>query len=157
MAPFSSRSDHTALQLNREKIKPRKPAVEKMRRDRISCSIEQLRALLLEEFRGGESDGRLEKADVLELTVRLLKQRLWLGPAVGRRAQGEGHSQCWRDVLHFLSASPEREAALWQLRRFHEAQRDNQEFHPDAPVTPKQSLSPAKQDTPTQMIVWRPW
>ncbi|KAG5836057.1 hypothetical protein ANANG_G00250570 [Anguilla anguilla] len=158
MAPSSPSSDYTGLQhSHREKRKLRKPAVEKMRRDRMNSSIEQLRILLQEEFHRGDPNGKLEKADVLELAVSFLKQRLRRGAAVSQRAHSEGHSQCWRDTLHFLSASSEREVPLQQLHRFHDTQRDTQEFHPKSPVIPKHSLIPAKQDTTTQMTVWRPW
>ncbi|KAJ8400750.1 hypothetical protein AAFF_G00395190 [Aldrovandia affinis] len=158
MAPHSYSSDCTVLQLsNREKKKLRKPAVEKMRRDRMNSSIEQLRSLLQEEFHRQEPNNKLEKADVLELTVSVLQQRLQRVAAAGQTAHSEGRSQCWRSTLHFLSARSEGEVPLQQLHRFHAAQPDAQEFCPKSPVSPKHKLVPAKQHTPTQTTVWRPW
>ncbi|XP_034537614.1 transcription factor HES-5-like [Notolabrus celidotus] len=59
--------------------KLRKPQVEKLRRERINSSIEQLKSLLGPEFLKQEPDSKLEKADILEMTVcvltRLQQQR----------------------------------------------------------------------------------
>ncbi|XP_055040438.1 transcription factor HES-7.1-B-like [Misgurnus anguillicaudatus] len=56
--------------------KLRKPKVEKMRRDRINKSIEQLKDLLDPEFIKQQSDDtKLEKADILEMTVRFLRHQ----------------------------------------------------------------------------------
>lgn len=53
----------------------RKPVVEKMRRDRINSSIEQLKLLLEKEFQRHQPNSKLEKADILEMTVSYLKQQ----------------------------------------------------------------------------------
>uniref|UniRef100_A0A8C6UIU5 Transcription factor HES-5 n=1 Tax=Neogobius melanostomus TaxID=47308 RepID=A0A8C6UIU5_9GOBI len=59
--------------------KLRKPVVEKLRRERINSSIEQLKSLLCAEFLHQQPDSKLEKADILEMTVsfltRLLQQK----------------------------------------------------------------------------------
>lgn len=47
--------------------------VEKLRRDRINSSIEQLKILLENEFQKHQPNSKLEKADVLEMTVSYLK------------------------------------------------------------------------------------
>ncbi|XP_054640927.1 transcription factor HES-2-like [Dunckerocampus dactyliophorus] len=54
--------------------KLRKPLVEKLRRERINSSIEQLKSLLPPEFLTQQPDSKLEKADVLEMTVCFLTQ-----------------------------------------------------------------------------------
>ncbi|CAL1609126.1 unnamed protein product [Knipowitschia caucasica] len=48
------------------------PVVEKLRRERINSSIEQLKSLLCTEFLQQQSDSKLEKADILEMTVTVL-------------------------------------------------------------------------------------
>ncbi|KAI1890509.1 hypothetical protein AGOR_G00154430 [Albula goreensis] len=150
MAPYSYSSDRTTIQLsNTDRKKLRKPAVEKMRRDRMNSSIEQLRSLLQEEFSSQDPNGKLEKADVLELTVSILKQRLQRGAAVSQRSYMEDPPQCWRSTLHFLSANSQGELPLQQLNHFSDAQRDTQEFL---------KHSPEKQSTPTTLpTIWRPW
>uniref|UniRef100_A0A3B4X192 BHLH domain-containing protein n=1 Tax=Seriola lalandi dorsalis TaxID=1841481 RepID=A0A3B4X192_SERLL len=52
----------------------RKPLVEKLRRERINSSIEQLKSLLGPDFLKQQSDSKLEKADILEMTVCFLTQ-----------------------------------------------------------------------------------
>ncbi|KAF5899192.1 transcription factor HES-5-like [Clarias magur] len=55
--------------------KMRKPMVEKMRRDCINSSIEQLKSLLAPEFLNQQPDSKLEKADILEMAVSFLRQQ----------------------------------------------------------------------------------
>ncbi|XP_029946851.1 transcription factor HES-5-like [Salarias fasciatus] len=54
--------------------KIRKPLVEKLRRERINSSIEQLKSLLGPDFLKQQPDSKLEKADILEMTVCFLTQ-----------------------------------------------------------------------------------
>ncbi|XP_013871425.1 transcription factor HES-5, partial [Austrofundulus limnaeus] len=70
--------------------KLRKPLVEKFRRERINSSIEQLKSLLGPEFLKQQPDSKLEKADILEMTVcfltRLQQQQQQQHPAVDSAA-----------------------------------------------------------------------
>ncbi|XP_072308961.1 transcription factor HES-5-like [Eucyclogobius newberryi] len=52
--------------------KLRKPVVEKLRRERINSSIEQLKSLVCAEVLQQQPDSKLEKADILEMTVSVL-------------------------------------------------------------------------------------
>ncbi|XP_072308970.1 transcription factor HES-5-like [Eucyclogobius newberryi] len=52
--------------------KLRKPVVEKLRRERINSSVEQLKSLVCAEFLQQQPDSKLEKADILEMTVSVL-------------------------------------------------------------------------------------
>ncbi|XP_033938823.1 transcription factor HES-2-like [Pseudochaenichthys georgianus] len=54
--------------------KLRKPLVEKLRRERINSSIEQIKSLLGPEFLKQQPDSKLEKADILEMTVCVLRR-----------------------------------------------------------------------------------
>ncbi|XP_063767848.1 transcription factor HES-5-like [Eleginops maclovinus] len=54
--------------------KLRKPLVEKVRRERINSSIEQIKSLLGAEFVQQQPDSKLEKADILEMTVCVLRR-----------------------------------------------------------------------------------
>ncbi|XP_019735115.1 LOW QUALITY PROTEIN: transcription factor HES-5-like [Hippocampus comes] len=64
--------------------KVRKPLVEKFRRERINSSIEQLKSLLAAEFLRQHNDSKMDKADVLEMTVCFLG-RIWSVPLAGTR------------------------------------------------------------------------
>ncbi|KAK3536233.1 hypothetical protein QTP86_000145 [Hemibagrus guttatus] len=69
----------SALNISNERLplnnKLRKPMVEKMRRERINSSIEQLKSLLAPEFLNQQPDSKLEKADILEMTVSFLRRQ----------------------------------------------------------------------------------
>ncbi|KAF4107043.1 hypothetical protein G5714_011407 [Onychostoma macrolepis] len=68
MTPTIISKEH--LPLNK---KLRKPKVEKMRRDRINSSIEQLKCLLAPEFFKQQPESKLEKADILEMTLNFMQ------------------------------------------------------------------------------------
>ncbi|KAJ8370938.1 hypothetical protein SKAU_G00109660 [Synaphobranchus kaupii] len=103
MAPCSYSADYSLKMSEKERHKLRKPVVEKMRRDRINSSIEQLKALLETEFRKSDPNAKLEKADVLEMTVSFLQQQLQPRSAAGQKGHSHGYSQCWRETLRYLS------------------------------------------------------
>ncbi|XP_029975189.1 transcription factor HES-5-like [Salarias fasciatus] len=73
MAPCSGR--HAAV-LKKSNNRLRKPAVEKKRRDRINSCIKQLKVLLQEDVHTQRLSSKLEKAEILEMTVSLLRQQL---------------------------------------------------------------------------------
>nr|XP_033942091.1 transcription factor HES-5-like [Pseudochaenichthys georgianus] len=90
MAPCSTNysSIHQIRISEKDNIKLRKPVVEKMRRDRINVCIEQLKAILEKEFQQHEPNSKLEKADILEMTVSLLRQQLQPGLCQSDYSQG---------------------------------------------------------------------
>ncbi|XP_068578317.1 transcription factor HES-5-like [Cebidichthys violaceus] len=156
MAPSSTRDSPVSTPSTRDRHKLRKPAVEKMRRDRINGCIEQLKVLLEEEFQERDPNAKLEKADVLEMTVGFLKRQLRLRPlrvsADHAAAHGDGYSRCWEETLHFLSTGSPEEATLpLRLRYPH-----------DAPVLSTHGRvrvhAAAKPPPPgSDRAVWRPW
>ncbi|KAG1961768.1 hairy-related 12 [Pimephales promelas] len=141
MAPHSAtHSSFDHLCFSDKDKKPRKPIVEKMRRDRINSSIDQLKNLLEKEFHSHDPSTKLEKADILEMTVSFLKQQL------PQRDYDEGYSHCWRESVHFLTLhSP----APVELQHLHSAQRAS-----SAPATPSSKL---QQPDSRRGGVWRPW
>ncbi|XP_076019592.1 transcription factor HES-5-like [Genypterus blacodes] len=157
MAPCSSNySVHIRIP-EKDNIKLRKPLVEKMRRDRINTCIEQLKLILEKEFHQQEPNSKLEKADILEMTVSFLRQQLQPGPS--QRDYSRGYSQCWTDSLHFLSASSNAEdfvsplqSLQQQEQQLHQAQRTRS----SSPVC--STLKPLTlQDSSSKGPVWRPW
>jgi hairy and enhancer of split protein 5 len=78
--------------------------VEKLRRERINSSIEQLKSLLGPEFLKQEPDSKMEKADILEITVEFVRQQqLSRHENSTSSAANRGHSRCVQEVVHFLS------------------------------------------------------
>ncbi|NWU86295.1 HES5 factor, partial [Onychorhynchus coronatus] len=108
MAPSTVFLEPDNLLTPKEKNKLRKPVVEKMRRDRINSSIEQLKLLLEKEFQRHQPNSKLEKADILEMTVSYLKQQsqLQMKRSFQKSSQfdfREGYSRCLQEAFHFLS------------------------------------------------------
>ncbi|XP_029550096.1 transcription factor HES-5-like [Salmo trutta] len=58
-----------------KQAKKDRKTVEKLHRDRINSSIEQLKSLLGPEILNQQSDSKMEKADILEMTVCFLRQQ----------------------------------------------------------------------------------
>uniref|UniRef100_A0A8D0HJQ6 Transcription factor HES-5 n=1 Tax=Sphenodon punctatus TaxID=8508 RepID=A0A8D0HJQ6_SPHPU len=141
MAPCSTVfMEHNSLLTPKEKNKLRKPVVEKMRRDRINSSIEQLKLLLEKEFQRHHPNSKLEKADILEMTVT----------HPSHHAQ-EGYSRCLQEAFHFLSIHKIQMDT--QSKLLNHFQRSYTAAHEVActPSTPKQASS---KSTST---LWRPW
>ncbi|XP_018543176.1 transcription factor HES-5 [Lates calcarifer] len=147
MAPTNTTHCPLSLLSTKDRHKLRKPQVEKMRRDRINGCIEQLKVLLEEEFRRQDPNAKLEKADVLEMTVAFLKRRL--RPT---SPNTHGYSRCWDETLRFLSQDSLKEATLHL-----------QHLHPAAATGPNLCSShghvqaAGKQLPPPNRVLWRPW
>ncbi|KAL0978477.1 hypothetical protein UPYG_G00170960 [Umbra pygmaea] len=153
MAPTYTRDSNTMLS-TKDKHKLRKPVVEKMRRDRINTCIEQLKTMLEREFHKQDPNTKLEKADILEMTVVFLKQLLRPQSPGPQNAHGEGYSLCWRETLHFLSSSAVKDMTLQNV------QRAAQDICPSSPLS-FQHQHPrkvsGKQANSGHKSVWRPW
>ncbi|XP_076843400.1 transcription factor HES-5-like [Brachyhypopomus gauderio] len=152
MAPTYLPTDYSKLS-NKEKHKLRKPAVEKMRRDRINNCIEQLKVMLEKEFQQQDPNTKLEKADILEMTVVFLKQQLQSQISAPQKAHCDGYSQCWRETMNFLSANSKLDMTLQHLNHCQEAQRAAKDLH----MSPQASQISVKQETTVHRAVWRPW
>ncbi|OCT70678.1 transcription factor HES-5 [Xenopus laevis] len=157
-------STHIALDCSRENPKSktslrqiRKPVVEKMRRDRINSSIKQLRMLLEKEFQRHQPNSKLEKADILEMTVNYLKEhQLQMNAAAFARKRpfqdyNQGFSRCLEETLQFLSLSEKQKEANWKLM---------QHFNRTVPAEsdlPQGAPSCKHSSSNTAAMIWRPW
>lgn len=118
----------------------RKPVVEKMRRDRINSCIEQLKVILEKEFHKQEPNSKLEKADILEMTVSFLRQQLQAGLC-------HSYSHCWRDSVQLLSAGSNAEVGP--------VQQQDQALHLAQTTSSSSTLRTSTQQD--RSPVWRPW
>nr|XP_033777450.1 transcription factor HES-5-like [Geotrypetes seraphini] len=152
------------LLTSKEKNKLRKPVVEKMRRDRINSSIEQLKLLLEREFQGQQPSTKLEKADVLEMAVSYLQLHRSKSPAVSSQQQeySQGFSWCLKEALRFLSVQPATAETCQKLLSHLKAPHSTLAQRPG----PQQSCPiPAEPAAPQQTALkncsarglWRPW
>uniref|UniRef100_A0A8D0DFZ4 BHLH domain-containing protein n=1 Tax=Sander lucioperca TaxID=283035 RepID=A0A8D0DFZ4_SANLU len=109
----------------------RKPLVEKLRRERINSSIEQLKSLLSPESLKQQPDSKLEKADILEMTVRVL-----------RRLQQQNQQQ--RRLLNHINKL--------------QSSSDNNLREADFSILSSTvQTSITKEKSPVNSAVWRPW
>ncbi|XP_033482257.2 uncharacterized protein LOC117256748 [Epinephelus lanceolatus] len=111
--------------------KLRKPLVEKLRRERINSSIEQLKSLLGPEFLKQQPDSKLEKADILEMTVCVLTQLQ------------QQHQQQRRLLNHFNKLHPSSDNNLTEA-----------DF---SPLSSTVQTSITKEQSPVNSALWRPW
>ncbi|XP_049769061.1 transcription factor HES-4-like [Schistocerca cancellata] len=99
-----------------------KPLMEKRRRARINQSLAALKTLILDSARLEQNTkhSKLEKADILELTVRHLQRQKALGSSSVLSKFRAGFQECAREVGRFLEspevvlAPPEPHASLKQ-------------------------------------------
>uniref|UniRef100_A0A8D0BQB1 Transcription factor HES-5 n=1 Tax=Salvator merianae TaxID=96440 RepID=A0A8D0BQB1_SALMN len=170
MAPGGSFVVHLAEEqlLTKKKNELRKPLVEKMRRDWINSSIEQLKVLLEKEFHTHQPNSMLEKADILEEAVSYFKrQRQMQGPAILHKNSdldyNIGYLRCLKETSHFLSfCEPKREIQAQLIKYFCKAhvitETAPQGGHWLPPAT---GPLPSKQETNNNLlataVLWRPW
>ncbi|XP_038159495.1 transcription factor HES-5-like [Cyprinodon tularosa] len=151
--------------------KLRKPMVEKLRRDRINTSIEQLKSLLGPEFLRQQPDSKQEKADILEMAVSYLRswqqQKLQLQQQQSLLTSGpltawDGYSRCVQEAVSFLSrCEVQTQAHRLLLSHFQGLQAPSRNSlspcSPSPPGSPLHQVSPSKGLSPTSSALWRPW
>ncbi|XP_058017205.1 transcription factor HES-5 [Ahaetulla prasina] len=168
MAPAGSARCHLHLDgekmLAKEKNKLRKPVVEKMRRDRINSSIEQLKVLLEREFRCHQPNTKLEKADILETAVTYLKKQRQMQESGVKTPEFDFHTgylRCLREAFCFLSfCQPRRETQTRLIKHFCKihAISDAAFAVLSSPAPKKPSAEKKKKPTPgVSTFIWRPW
>lgn len=95
-----------------------KPMLERKRRARINRCLDELKELMVTALAGdGENVAKLEKADILELTVRHLhklqrQQRLSANPVIDADRFRAGYTHCANEVSRCLAATPGVDVAL---------------------------------------------
>ncbi|XP_074654623.1 transcription factor HES-1-like [Tubulanus polymorphus] len=101
------------FQSSSERRKSSKPVMEKKRRARINASLLELKAILLEVMRkeGGRPANRMEKADILEMSVKHLRQiqRQQFTSAVSQDPSvlgkySAGFNECATEVTRYLGS-----------------------------------------------------
>ncbi|MBZ3882439.1 Transcription factor HES-5 [Sciurus carolinensis] len=151
----------------KEKNRLRKPVVEKMRRDRINSSIEQLKLLLEQEFARHQPNSKLEKADILEMAVSYLKHSKAFAAAAGPKSlhqdYSEGYSWCLQEAVQFLTLHAASDTQMKLLYHFQRppAGPTAPAKEPQAPgAAPPPARSSAKAAAAVRQPacgLWRPW
>ncbi|KAK2874810.1 hypothetical protein QQF64_003084 [Cirrhinus molitorella] len=131
--------------------KLRKPMVEKMRRDRMNSSIEQLKCLLAPEFLKQQPDSKLEKADILEMTLNFLQRHYSSSHAVN-----QGFSRCVGEIVHFLSKDEMKAQSQRRLLEHFQNLQTSCEQNKRESVLPDQKTFSKEMDV-NKSAIWRPW
>jgi len=88
-----------------------KPIMEKRRRARINNSLEQLKTLILEAHNKDPAKySKLEKADILEMTVQFLKtiqKKVTLDESTVIHHFKDGYDECAHQVKRFVDIAPD--------------------------------------------------
>ncbi|XP_059189646.1 transcription factor HES-5-like [Centropristis striata] len=145
--------------------KLRKPMVEKLRRDRINTSIEQLKSLLGPEFLRQQPDSKQEKADILEMAVAYLrgwqqqKHQQKAGVTSGLMTGREGYSHCVQEAVSFLShCEVQTQAHRRLLSHFQGLQVSSHgPCTISPPGSPLHQISSSKGVSQAGSALWRPW
>merc|ERR1712156_912088 len=104
--------DEAPMSRTHQYRKVMKPLLERKRRARINQSLDELKDLMVFALQSeGESITKLEKADVLELTVRHLQKlkrqkQLQIQPGLDTDRYRAGYSACVNEVSRFFTAVP---------------------------------------------------
>ncbi|KAG5876070.1 hypothetical protein JTB14_027527 [Gonioctena quinquepunctata] len=175
--PYMVNSEYSEEPISRtyQYRKVMKPMLERKRRARINRCLDELKELMVTALQNeGENVSKLEKADILELTVRHLhslkrQHQLVLPPehSYADRFRA-GFTQCAQEVTHFISApkdsiEPNAGRKLLQHLGACVRQLDCVSQNMATQQYPQQSMSPPispgseriPPSTPPSM--WRPW
>uniref|UniRef100_A0A8D0H539 Hes family bHLH transcription factor 2 n=1 Tax=Sphenodon punctatus TaxID=8508 RepID=A0A8D0H539_SPHPU len=135
-----------------------KPLMEKRRRARINESLNQLKTLILPLI--GKDNSRyskLEKADILEMTVQFLKELpAPCAPVPGKLSYREGYRACLSRLTNLLDKFNllERDSSSHLMEHLNRSGMDMV-----APLNPsrgaQEAPSPPPQVAPS--CLWRPW
>ncbi|KAF7662305.1 hypothetical protein LDENG_00238850 [Lucifuga dentata] len=139
--------------------KLRKPLVEKLRRERINSSIEQLKSLLGPHFIKQQPDSKLEKADILEKTVCFLRQMQQ--QHVDSAAVSVGYTRGVQEVAHILSKEEAKTQFprrllnhLHHLQSFSDKKLGEVDF---SLLSATIQTNITKETGPVYSTFWRPW
>ncbi|XP_040574362.1 enhancer of split mbeta protein [Lepeophtheirus salmonis] len=144
-----------------------KPLLERKRRARINKCLDDLKDIMVSYLQAeGESITKLEKADVLELTVRHLK-KLKANNALGLTPEATyagtfqaGYSQCASEVSKYLSESKvlEPNASVRLLSYLDSQLLIFKKSKPTSHSRPNSAFSPVvPKEERISNASWRPW
>ncbi|KAF4093885.1 hypothetical protein AMELA_G00007020 [Ameiurus melas] len=145
MAP----STRAPTQEKNETPRLRKPAVEKLRRDRINTGIARLKLLLKDEL---NPKSKLEKADILETAVAYLKKNKTLARVSPEQRYADGFARCLEETARFLTVHNrvEKSKDITMCSLGHAV-------HPKATGSISLSMNAVKSSPERTGSVWRPW
>ncbi|XP_046406462.1 enhancer of split mbeta protein-like [Ischnura elegans] len=158
MRPGAADLDEQPISRTYQYRKVMKPMLERKRRARINRCLDELKELMVGALAAeGENVSKLEKADILELTVRHLHrlrrtQRLTASPDHADRFRA-GFTHCAAEVSRYLGAADVGPRLLAHLGQCLQAM----EAPPHLNTPPSSPLGSPCDEKPAAAPVWRPW
>ncbi|XP_063328960.1 transcription factor HES-5-like [Pelmatolapia mariae] len=152
---MTNSQDHVTLN-----HKLRKPLVEKIRREGINSSTEQLKSLLGPELLNQQPDSKLEKADILEMTVCFLRRLQQQRQTAESGVLEQGYSRCAQEMVNFLSKvevkTQSQRNLLNHINQLHTSSDKTLSEADFSPLSYTVQTSITKDKTVTSSL-WRPW
>lgn len=174
-APYLAGSEYSEEPISRtyQYRKVMKPMLERKRRARINRCLDELKELMVTALQSeGENVSKLEKADILELTVRhlhgLKRQQQLVIPQEQSYIDKfrAGFSQCAQEVTHFITTpseivDPAAGKKLLQHLGACVRQLENVSQHSNRECAknnvPSQTVTSTVSKNPSPSSMWRPW
>ncbi|KAF3690223.1 Transcription factor HES-5 Hairy and enhancer of split 5 [Channa argus] len=149
-AAMTSSQEHLTLT-----HKLRKPQVEKLRRERINSSIEQLKSLLGPEFLKQQPDSKLEKADILEMTVCFLIQLQQQPDSKLEKADILEMTVCF--LIQLQKQNQQQRKLLNHFDNLESSSDQNLRETDFSLLSSNVQTSITKEKSPISSALWRPW
>lgn len=174
-APYLAGSEYSEEPISRtyQYRKVMKPMLERKRRARINRCLDELKELMVTALQNeGENVSKLEKADILELTVRhlhgLKRQQQLVIPQEQNYVDKfrAGFTQCAQEVTHFITAPSEIVDPIARKKLLHHlgacvrqlenvAQQSN--YQCQQRNVKSQTVTSSVDSNPSPSSMWRPW
>ncbi|KAL5273867.1 HES6.2 family protein [Megaselia abdita] len=158
----SYKSTMTKTQQYRKVVKP---MLERQRRARINKSLDELKGLIMESMQQeGEQVLKMEKTDILEMTIKHLRNIKKLSTVSEQESFRKGYINAANEVSRTLAFLPQMDISIGKKIMTHLGQHLNQMT--EQPTTKVQCPSPSpassgygseSDNESVNSDVWRPW
>lgn len=175
MAPYLAGGEYSEEPISRtyQYRKVMKPMLERKRRARINRCLDELKELMVTALQNeGENVSKLEKADILELTVRhlhgLKRQQQLVIPQEQRYIDKfrAGFNQCAQEVTHFITTPSDMVDPVAGKKLLHhlgacvrqlENASQQGSYQCSKRNIPAQTVTSSVCKNPPAPSMWRPW
>lgn len=141
-----------------------KPMLERQRRARINKSLDELKSLIMESMQEGEQIVKMEKTDILELTVKYLRNVKKSSVVSEQESFRRGYINAANEVSRTLAFIPQMDISIGKKIMTHLGIQLNQKT--EQPVNkvnfslPSPASSGYGSESDNESVnsdVWRPW
>lgn len=141
-----------------------KPMLERQRRARINKSLDNLKSLIMESTQEGEHMAKMEKTDILEITVKYLRNIKKSAAISEQESFRRGYINAANEVSRTLEFLPQMDISIGKKILTHLGQQLNKMTEQQTIKVQCPSPSPASSGYESESDnasvtsdVWRPW